>query len=443
MKKINWIVINIVFIFISSTFISMKETIDKNLLTIGIVVIIITIINSIFYKNTNKYSLQIIGLNISMVLFFFGQCFAFLLGEKSLDIYYYSNNNQYLIIKTFLYSIKVYIFINIGIILSIKKSKEKNIEINKFKKNKNKFKKIINPMIVYNFSLIFLIVVTFLKSRYKGVNNLNLNYSFILLKWFLNFILLYICINTRKKGNEKYKTIFLIMSILLLFVGSRSTGIGLIISYILYEYSFENKRIRFKQISLLIAMLFMIPLLSYIRIGENFDIKLIKKIPILIFKELGFSVIPTIITIKNVPSLREFEYGRSLYDGIIRLIPFHQYFFKTMEYGENWVTKVANTDWGLGFSIVAETYLNFGNYGAIMGIVIGMFFGKYLIIKNNESFIEKYTMIISAPIIYFSVRSNLPYTLLNIFYFVILFKIIGIYTLNRFFNIGKNNNVIK
>lgn len=420
--------INIIFfiiLFFSFSNISYKNF-DIYMTKIAIFSLIIFFVNTIFYIKEYKYNLQLIGMNLSMLCFFFGQCYVYLLGEKNLYIFYFSNGNFELILKAYFYSLQFIIVFNIGIFIADKLKnkimKKKVIKNN----NKNKLLKyLLRLLILLNVLIIIYIIYNFINGGYFKVKHLNyIEIIFKELKYFFNFYLLFLCINIKSKNNKYYKLLFLVLTSSLFCFGSRSLAVGLLLSYLLYEYTIENKKINMKWILLLSLIIILIPVFSFIRVGENFDIKMLKEIPVLLLKELGFSVIPTIIILKHVPFVKDFEYGKSFCDALARVLRIDRIFYHVNEYGSEVVTKLENMNWGLGYSLVAEGYSNFGKYISIFALIIGILYGFFLIIRDDENITTKFITIISIEILYFSVRSDFSYTVLLLFYYVILFKII-------------------
>lgn len=425
--KIIHMLTNIIFfILLFFYFINMPDKyFDIYMFKIAIFSLIVFFVNTIFYMKEYKYSLQLIGMNLSMLCFFFGQCYIYLLGEKDLYIFYFSKGNYKLILETFFYSLQFIIVFNIGIGIADKlrrNTKKKEIKSNKIRKL---LRYLLIFLILINIIIIMFIIFIFLNGRYYKVSHLsNIEIIFKELRYFFNFYLLFLCVNKKYKNNKYYKLLFLLLASSLFCFGSRSLAVGLLLSYLLYEYIIENKKINVKWILLLLLVIILIPVFSFIRVGERFNIKMLKEIPILLLKELGFSAVPTIIIIKNVPFIKNFEYGKSFCDALARVLRIDRIFYHVNEYGSEVVTKLENMNWGLGYSLVAEGYSNFGKYISVFALIIGIFYGFFLIIKDNENIRGKFITIISIEILYFSVRSDFSYTVLLLFYYVILFKVI-------------------
>lgn len=401
---------------------SFDEVAEKISILIGI----FFLINSCIYYFNNKYSLQIIVFNLIFILFCFGQIFVYLLGDTELYIFYYFENSKEFISLATVYSFEFLVVFNIGLLIA----KYMKIKLTKNSLDYN----IENQSIIMKYLLIIFVIIVscfniyliyiFFKGGYEGINNLELNNSYKLLRYFFNFYLVFLALNNQKKGILKYKIIYLLLSFSLFFLGSRSTAVSLIIAYLLYEYTVENKKIGIKEILIGILTLFLIPIFAEIRVGGDFSFKLLKEAPILIMKELGFSIIPTIITINSVPEIRMYELGKSLIDGFIRVIPLHRYYYTPLEYGSNWVVEIQKTDFGLGYSLVGEGFLNFGKYLYIFAFLVGILYGLFLVITDENNIKQKITLLLSSQVLYFSIRSDFPYTILNLIYYVIVFKIL-------------------
>ena len=178
-----------IILFLFFTNISYKNF-DTYMIKIAIFSLVIFFINAIFYIKKYRYSLQLVGMNLSMLCFFFGQCYVYLLGEKNLSIFYFSRGDLELISRAYFYSLQFIIVFNIGMIIADKLKKDKKKQ--KILKSNILIKKILIILILINIFIIFYIVKIFLSGGYFKIRSLN--YIEIILKelkYFFNFYLFF------------------------------------------------------------------------------------------------------------------------------------------------------------------------------------------------------------------------------------------------------------
>ena len=88
-----------------------------------------------------------------------------------------------------------------------------------------------------------------------------------------------------------------------------------------------------------------------------------------------------------------------------------------------WLTSKYSFDFGLGFSLCAETYVNFGPFGSLFFIIIGIIFGCFVtIIDNKENEMGKFAKYIVYAMLFSNatIFRRMSYTLFkNIFYVII------------------------
>jgi oligosaccharide repeat unit polymerase len=104
---------------------------------------------------------------------------------------------------------------------------------------------------------------------------------------------------------------------------------------------------------------------------------------------MGWSMLPLIKTMEIVPQYYPYRYGTSYLFSITTIIPNIGFWdvHPAMKYSDlsTWLTKTINFPYGTGFSIIAETYINFSWFGPIMMCIIGAILGWYFtrVDKNN------------------------------------------------------------
>lgn len=168
--------------------------------------------------------------------------------------------------------------------------------------------------------------------------------------------------------------------------GMRSTGVILLLVILFYLYTRKARpdaKVGWKAKAGIICMLFLLMVLSvviaYARSGYG-----IGKMTVFSFvedavEELGFSFTSICFTQKYIPDDTPFKLGRSYLNSFIALIPASLDFTGTVgeilgTMPEKWLgryTDAAGYTFGFGYSVIAESFYNFGNFGAIAIFIQG------------------------------------------------------------------------
>lgn len=188
------------------------------------------------------------------------------------------------------------------------------------------------------------------------------------------------------------------------FYGDRTTGIaGLLVLMFAFYIKEEDVKKRKKWVIVgaigCVALIVFIWFISIFRSNGSFSLSGVANIFLSVFKELGFSCVPLLAVMKIVPTSESFFYGKGYaYSVVGGIIPSSLDFTGTISaiterahvFENVWQTQYLPFDFGLGFSLNAESYMNFGWYGLIsvflICLVVLYFLNKYQKYEEDEVF---------------------------------------------------------
>lgn len=105
--------------------------------------------------------------------------------------------------------------------------------------------------------------------------------------------------------------------------------------------------------------------------------------------ELGWSMSSVGYTMRFVPSIERFRYGSTYLYGLSTIIPnlgFWDIHPATVNAQlSNWLQSMLNISYGPGYTMIAETYINFGWIGIALAYFEGVIIGKILSKVNKET----------------------------------------------------------
>ena len=196
--------------------------------------------------------------------------------------------------------------------------------------------------------------------------------------------------------------IMMIYSLIYMLIGDRGTGAPIILS-IIWVYTFlfnDGYKINIKKTIIpLIILLLMLPVISNARLylqNSNTtyldvvkDVLINENIIIMAISEMGFSMFPLIKVMELMPMYIPYAYGAQYLDLITNLIPSIIYKNKSgYQSLAEWLKRTLNMRWGPGFSLIAESYFNFGKYGMVIMLLEGILFT--LILDHDSPKIMRY-----------------------------------------------------
>ncbi|BCK00818.1 O-antigen polysaccharide polymerase Wzy [Anaerocolumna chitinilytica] len=244
------------------------------------------------------------------------------------------------------------------------------------------------------------------------------------------------------KDNKKFKLfLYIIFGIFILgslYIGDRSVSMGLSLCLLLF-YHCSIKPFKQKRFILLvfIGLMFVIIVPSagklrgmeartfsdvFVVIGktitqDNFIISTLTS--------MGFSLFPMVKTIELIPKVQDYSYGVEYIATVLAIIPsiiLFGYSFTSIAALPDWLKSNLHMDYGPGYSIIAESYYNFGWLGLPIMSIFGYIIQKYFTNKKHYSEKVLYDAQICI-ILYFLtlvIRNSLTLFFRNVFYGIII-----------------------
>ncbi|WP_174734331.1 O-antigen polysaccharide polymerase Wzy [Mesobacillus harenae] len=257
--------------------------------------------------------------------------------------------------------------------------------------------------------------------------------------FFIPGLYLFFSVNRKSKIARYFVISLVVINILLSFLtGVRSLALILLISF-LWLYHVQVSPFKGKKNLLLVILGIFIMALSvtiiqyrgtsdktfteflnifFKNIGEeNFIITFIS--------ELGYSIYPLIETMRLIPENIDFAYGFSYLSSFLAVIPsllLGGFSFANYAALDVWLMNQLNINYGPGYSLIAETYYNFGWFGLLLmpiwgGILVRIFNNVIIsegkVVRNAYIAILVYYLLMTA-------RSPLLLSVRNIFYGIII-----------------------
>ena len=245
-------------------------------------------------------------------------------------------------------------------------------------------------------------------------------------------------------NKDSKKKRILIVSTMLVYIGGflmsggRSVAMGLGMCLILFYHRQIKPYKKTRVIQLIIVgviVLIMIPVVGEVRGLENRSIdeimNVIRKILteenvfITTLNSMGFSIFPMVKTMEIIPKIQGFSYGFEYICTVLAVIPsifFLGYSFASIAALPDWLKNTLNMDYGPGYSIIAESYYNFGWGGLITMFITGIAIQKVFTNKRNGSYHILYDAIICIILYFLSlvIRNSILLFFRNILYGIII-----------------------
>ena len=194
--------------------------------------------------------------------------------------------------------------------------------------------------------------------------------------FFPSFFLL-VCYARERTFTKIASYIFILMCILALLSGNRTDGVLWLLTYFYYNKSADKGTIFNKIIVLfgVIAIVFVAVYIGQTRIGKTASGA--TSILISLIGEMGFNFFSICFVMMYVPSARAFLLGSSYVESIICMIPKSLDFLHVFDSMRNslpaqWLYNINHErfgsllDFGTGFSMIGESYMNFSWAGFLM-----------------------------------------------------------------------------
>ncbi|WP_421381808.1 O-antigen polysaccharide polymerase Wzy [Bacillus salacetis] len=235
-------------------------------------------------------------------------------------------------------------------------------------------------------------------------------------------------------------TAILIISVLLGFLsGERGGSTALLISYVWFRHVQIKPFKGHRKVFMVVGGFFFVsilPVIGQFRIEKTKNASVFLEILIKKFTSenplftaigsLGGSMQPLLEVMRLIPDFYSFQYGETYFSSVMAIIP--SFLMGGFSFSDNaalaeWLMNILNLNYGLGFSLPAETYYNFGWFGAgIMGI-IGFVFAKAFTTRyqGNDKLVLKNALIsIALYYLIMTSRDSMLFVFRYMFYCVII-----------------------
>lgn len=202
------------------------------------------------------------------------------------------------------------------------------------------------------------------------------------------------------KNNKKLIHFVFLLAIidiaLCIISGTRSDAIMISLVFF-WLYSSEFKTINLKQIIVILILgligakvftvVFDLRIMQEKSLSKILNLVLHPKTNVFInvLNEFGFNIFSLYYTMQLVPSVDNFGYGYTYFASIMAVIP--SFFMGGYSFSDNaalpdWLMNRLDMDYGPGYTIVAESFYNFGYLGFTMMFFIGCVIGS--VFNNNK-----------------------------------------------------------
>ncbi len=206
--------------------------------------------------------------------------------------------------------------------------------------------------------------------------------------------LLYLCFSSSPQKKKIVSLFYLVVSFSMVLVADRSGGITALVVFAFYHFYTSKNKKQGKQILFLAASGIFLAVVSSVvatvRIsGKGIGSALDGRILLNVIEEMGFNFTSLCFVMDYIPAKTDFRYGLSYLVSFILLIP--KTFGLGSVYpalqsclGETWLWNANRLygrgflDFGVGFSLIAESYYNFSWAGIFVMIPISVLITKII-----------------------------------------------------------------
>lgn len=246
--------------------------------------------------------------------------------------------------------------------------------------------------------------------------------------------------NSRKRITQYFLLLLLLVpAVSYLFVGSRGNAMALFMCMLFLWVAEIKKNENSKKFLLVLIIIAVILLGLFSTLSKIRDHSLASPFEILdiffesnIFegvistiKEIGSTIFVWIRVEEIVPSIVQFRFGYSYLASILACIPsgLIGHSFADDAALDVWLTEMYHADYGLGFSMLAESYCNFGYFGIVSIFFVGIFIFYCLSGNILKKAGIRYKNAISAISLYIftnTARNALSLSVRNVFYGIVI-----------------------
>jgi hypothetical protein len=356
-----------------------------------------------YYRETKTLFSPYIIFYTVFFLFHFGQCLMYGLFIQY-KYYVFDRFSSDIVINGALYSVFCIIVFHLGNLVVLKSKKSINSSF---------LTRINNEQAIraMGYLLFFLsIFPAFYNSIYEMIVSIKYGYAgtykyakepFFLFTFLQNLFIpsCILLIVTFKQRDVKALIIKLIVCVyagILLIVGGRTEGIAIFLTLLFLNNVLSKKISRKALVNIglvLCLIIILIPTLHNFRIAEQKSVGLffeeakksvISNPVVETVGEMGYSISPLFMTMGVIPEKVDYQYGKSYLASITSIIPAHlnpihslQKFSQSAAL-DDWLMKQYKMDFGPGYSLIAESYYNFGFFGISMMFIWGIILGWLL-----------------------------------------------------------------
>lgn len=228
------------------------------------------------------------------------------------------------------------------------------------------------------------------------------------------------CSSLLKKKHQYLTSIMVIFLIFLppFYLGGRSNAM-ICMAVFLLLYSCIN-RLNIKHYLLIVLsgaiMLFAMNIVGKIRSGSDRSLQAVQGViddknenPICqTIEEMGWSMFPTIKNMEAVPKHYDYSYGTSYFWAIVSIIPNIGFWETHPGMANDPGTKLGryvNLGYGMGYSIVAGTYNEFGYFGVVLMFIYGLIFCRiFSFISPNTAVYKPVEFVLALMFLWFSIK---------------------------------------
>lgn len=381
-------------------------------------------------KRLTSYSIFI----ISFVLFHFGQFFIYSIGA-TYNFFYLEQYNARLVIKAIQLE-----YVAVGSLLLAGFFSENWQPFSFCKANNLEEKSICRvakiAVIVTGFVSFILLAgksFAFVRGNYEGARSFDASVPSVIgifEYFYAPFSILFLVYSKQKREKDFVSALLFVWGVITAICGDRTSGIAAILIVFLLKSQFKKEKKIKKLISgmiVLVLTIFLISFIRYFREGKEYSFNGFLSALFDVLGELGGSFFPVVLIIKVCPSNHSFLYGKTYFYSLLAgLIPESLDFTGTITAWTTnatlplgWISRDYDYTFGTGYSLVAEAYANFGEFGWIVLFLTGVLVAKLLKQTKKNHFSQYVSMVLLFE--FFTVaRRNFYYIINHTFYCVII-----------------------
>lgn len=438
--------------------ISDNETGLYTISVIGTISFVISIY--LYYRATGILFSPYLMFYSAFFIFQLGQCLLITLGVDY-DNYVFNRYNHEIVIKGIVYSFFCTLLFNFGSLLSLLGKKSKGVlKVNSEKIVVQQFlgKLIFFITLIPAFFNTIREMVVSIKYGYFGMYTNSIDsfflFDFLQLLFIPSGLLLLSAGNYKDTQSKIIQLIIYIYASLLLVTGGRTEGIAVIITLLCLRTITVGKFTKKNLVRAILVLAFVIMLIptfanfrnienkNFISFFEEFGNSITSNPIVETIGEMGYSISPLFMTMGVIPDKIDFQYGESYLASIASVIPssldFTGNISKLVDLAalDNWLLEYYGLIYGPGYSMIAESYYNFGYMGIFVIFLWGLLIGKLLGYVNLNDLLSNrfklYIKLVGLYSLFTFPRRPTIFFVKETVYLIILVSIVYFITYNYF-----------